>query len=367
MIYDNINALAAMLIFGSTILLAFVKFSNPLNINKKGNHMFAVFLLLLASFWVEEVAEFSGFGIIHTGVLAVIHSVQIFTAPSIYFSILLYTIPAFRFNLKHLIHLIFPAVYIFLYLYILLAVPETGLLRSINVGIMLTLSSFYSVYSYLELRRHKKSLLQYSSDIKDKSLDWLEYMLKNLVILCVIIILHQIFLSSANPTLIVNGTMLFTVFMIAYFSLKQKEIFPVNEEQETQLTFITEEEPPKEKKKVMANDEMEPMKQKLLTVMKEKQPHLESDLNLVKLSELISVTPHQLSYIINNGFNENFFQFVNRHRVEKAKELLGQNDNLTMIAIAFDSGFNSKTSFNTTFKKMTEQTPTEYKKSCSNL
>jgi len=98
--------------------------------------------------------------------------------------------------------------------------------------------------------------------------------------------------------------------------------------------------------------------------MDHQKPYLDSELNLIKLAELIGITPHQLSYIVNTGFNENFFQYINTYRVEKAKELLLQEEmnKLSVLGIAFESGFNSKTSFNTTFKKITGQTPTEFKK-----
>ena len=58
----------------------------------------------------------------------------------------------------------------------------------------------------------------------------------------------------------------------------------------------------------------------------------------------------------------NFYHFVNYYRVEKVKESIAENknQNLTLLAIAYDSGFNSKTTFNTIFKKFTGQTPTQY-------
>jgi AraC-like DNA-binding protein len=97
--------------------------------------------------------------------------------------------------------------------------------------------------------------------------------------------------------------------------------------------------------------------------MAAERPYLDSNLNLVKLAERLDLTPHKLSYTINAGYQLNFFQFVNQYRVEKAKELLLNNhQNYTVLAIAFESGFNSKTAFNTTFKKICGQTPTEFAK-----
>lgn len=99
-----------------------------------------------------------------------------------------------------------------------------------------------------------------------------------------------------------------------------------------------------EKKKLIPDEDFESLKEKLLTLMKDEKPYLEGDLNLLKLSELIGISTHQLSYLLNNGFNENFFQFVNKYRVAHAKELLLSDSyyKMSVLGIAFESGFNSK-------------------------
>lgn len=97
--------------------------------------------------------------------------------------------------------------------------------------------------------------------------------------------------------------------------------------------------------------------------METRKPYLDSELNLIRLAEMLSVSTHHLSYVINTGFEKNFFQYVNEFRVEQAKKLLKEtNSKLSILGIAYESGFNSKTSFNTTFKKLTGQTPSEFRK-----
>jgi AraC-like DNA-binding protein len=160
------------------------------------------------------------------------------------------------------------------------------------------------------------------------------------------------------------------IYFIAYNSLRQKEIFPLDENQREEIITISQEdESTKPKRKLVSEDELISLKALLTDIMQQQKPYLDCDINLMKLSELLNITPHQLSYVINTGFNENFFQYINRHRIEKAKELLLKEDtnNLSILGIAFESGFRSKTSFNTTFKKITNQTPSEFKKSSSNL
>jgi AraC-like DNA-binding protein len=79
----------------------------------------------------------------------------------------------------------------------------------------------------------------------------------------------------------------------------------------------------------------------------------------------MQLSPHELSYLINVGFENNFYNFVNSYRVEESKTLLTspKHQHLSMLGIAFEAGFNSKTAFYTAFKKMTGVSPTEFKTS----
>ncbi|KMU62816.1 Transcriptional regulator, AraC family [Elizabethkingia anophelis] len=158
---------------------------------------------------------------------------------------------------------------------------------------------------------------------------------------------------------------LFIVYSTFYHVLRQKEIYPVSKMQLEELLSIEPESEEKvEKKKLIPDEDFEGLKEKLLTLMKDEKPYLEGDLNLLKLSELIGISTHQLSYLLNNGFHENFFQFVNKYRVAHAKELLLSDSyyKMSVLGIAFESGFNSKTAFNTMFKKIMGITPSEFRK-----
>ncbi len=368
MVFERINALIVILIFGSLLLLAFVGFTNPLNVNRKGNRWIAVLFLFYASFWAEEIAVYTGVGVLNSLILVVIHSAQIFAAMVFYFSILNYTVPNYTLRIKQIPHLIVPLVYICIQIYQFIEIEKGEVVRVWGVVIILSLSMFYALLSYIQIRKHQKRVFIYSSNTQGIELHWLEYIILQIIAVCVIVVLHNIFMSTVNIVLLINIVQLITIFSIAYFSLKQKEIFPVKDVQRNELKFISEDTKIlKQKRKVVQDEELESQKNRLVELMRDFKPYLDSELNLVGLAKLMNITPHQLSYIINTGYNENFFQFVNRYRVEKAKELLLGNENLTMLAIAFDSGFNSKTAFNTTFKKLTQQTPSQFKKACSNL
>jgi AraC-like DNA-binding protein len=113
--------------------------------------------------------------------------------------------------------------------------------------------------------------------------------------------------------------------------------------------------------------EIEIYTQKLESAMDEDKLFLKSKLSLLDLAEHINVNSKYLSQVINKNFNKSFTEYINEHRIEfTKKELLSiRNTNLTISAISENCGFNSKSTFNETFKKCTNQTPSQFIKSNS--
>jgi AraC-like DNA-binding protein len=148
--------------------------------------------------------------------------------------------------------------------------------------------------------------------------------------------------------------------------LRQKEIYPFAEPDKLEIKEILKAEEerslPEKQQQRLSEQELENLKAKLQEQMELKKYYLEDTLSLPKLAQYTETTPHNLSYAINKGFGENFFQFVNRYRVEEARRLLlsSESAKLNMLGIAFECGFSSKTTFNTTFKKMTGVSPSEF-------
>ncbi|HEX4849272.1 MAG TPA: AraC family transcriptional regulator [Puia sp.] len=104
--------------------------------------------------------------------------------------------------------------------------------------------------------------------------------------------------------------------------------------------------------------------EKLKRHMVEKRPYLEPELTLEQLATQLEVKPKLLSQVINEMQNQNFFDFINRYRIEEAKSLLAhpKDKKITVLEVLYEVGFNSKSSFNTLFKKHTGLTPSEFKK-----
>ena len=98
--------------------------------------------------------------------------------------------------------------------------------------------------------------------------------------------------------------------------------------------------------------------------MLEQKPYLESKLTLQELAIQVNIDSRELSILINQHIGQHFFDFINEYRLKKAMEILQNSSKkeLTIQQIFYDVGFNSKSSFNSAFKKYTGQTPTEYRK-----
>jgi AraC-like DNA-binding protein len=103
------------------------------------------------------------------------------------------------------------------------------------------------------------------------------------------------------------------------------------------------------------------LQEKLKKVMNEQKPFLRSDFSLPQLAQLLGTSVHTLSQVINNGLGKSFFELMAEYRVREAEQLLKDKPNIKIEEIAEQVGYNSKSSFNTAFKKITGKTPSEFR------
>ncbi len=239
-----------------------------------------------------------------------------------------------------------------------------------------------SLYMFITLR----ALHRYSRDIKavfssteKVRLDWLTYITYMALAVIVIFFIENLFLVGG-----VNLTGNFTlssvlvavyVYAIGYLGLFKSEVFTLPEiaaslsrlpeltapaARETNISAGGQE---KYEKSGLSTEKANEYKKRLLNLMEKEAPYLEEDLTLGSLADRLSISPHNLSEVINTGLGQNFFDFVNHYRVEKAKnDLVDQEkQHLKILAVAYEAGFNSKSSFYAIFKKHTGLTPAEYR------
>jgi AraC-like DNA-binding protein len=121
------------------------------------------------------------------------------------------------------------------------------------------------------------------------------------------------------------------------------------------------EEPQKYKSSSLSEDQRKNILDRMQTVMVERKPFLKPDFSLPDLAEQVGTTVHMLSQVINASLGKSFFEMTAEYRVNEAKRLLKERRNVKVEEIAEQVGYNSKSSFNNAFKRITGQTPSDYR------
>lgn len=223
---------------------------------------------------------------------------------------------------------------------------------------------FYTGLILKSVIDYNKKIKNNYSDIEKINLNWLKYLAFGSAIIWSIVAVSYIFdivlKKQTGIDFILQFTISILIYSIGYIGLNQPEVFLQPEENGPDETKNE-----KYKKSGLDETTAEEIKNKLLILMDQDKPYLDCELTLVKLSEMLGVSGHYLSEVINTRFNQNYYDFINKYRVEefKARIIDPEFSNYNLLSIAFDSGFKSKTAFNTIFKKLTGKTPSEYKAS----
>jgi len=124
---------------------------------------------------------------------------------------------------------------------------------------------------------------------------------------------------------------------------------------------------PKYAKSGLNDVQMKRYTNQLTSLMDKDKVYLESDLTMLRLSTMVNCSINHLSQAVNSGFGMSFFDFLNRYRIEDAKDILGQQDSTStaILDVSFAVGFNSNSAFYAAFKKATGQTPAQYRRTHS--
>ncbi|MCP5493376.1 MAG: helix-turn-helix transcriptional regulator [Leptospiraceae bacterium] len=132
------------------------------------------------------------------------------------------------------------------------------------------------------------------------------------------------------------------------------------------LNRIIEEQKKKYVKSHIDSLDIEIIKEKLEHFMQQDKPYLEEDVSLEFIATNLKLSNHQLSQFLNQILKKSFYQYINEFRVQEAIKIIQNDPKINILNVAYKVGFNSKSSFNTTFKKITGTTPSEYKKLSKN-
>ena len=220
----------------------------------------------------------------------------------------------------------------------------------------------YSVLSYRITVRHKQKMKNRFSYSEGISLKWLRYCIVSIALIflsAIIVFGLRDGLKVAfpfNPEYIFYSILIVLIFYIGYFGIKHENIFINSPVLENEKRISTE----KYKHSGVSGDEAAQMYSNLLHYMEKEKPYLHPKLSLSELARQLKLSTNQLSQIINQQAGVNFYDFVNKYRVEEFFRIADKNKNFSLLALALDAGFNSKSSFNNIFKNQKGLTPSQY-------
>ncbi len=219
----------------------------------------------------------------------------------------------------------------------------------------------YLGISYRVLHNYREIIKNKFSKIDHINLPWLSFAIKTFALITIVSLLHNFLVLSGDVigySISLIGLLLFIFYFVnrvIFKALKQPEIF----------AGISHEDTVKYSGSYLTHSQLKHYEDELVTLLRKEQLYLNPQLSLAELAELLTLSSKNLSQVINQSFGKNFYDLINSFRIEEAKKVMTQSkdEKLTVLEVMYQVGFNSKSSFNTAFKKETGQTPTEFKKS----
>ena len=152
----------------------------------------------------------------------------------------------------------------------------------------------------------------------------------------------------------IGFSMIAFVGMLTYFAYLQPKVFEGTPFKKL-VPFL------KYEKTGLTSQYSEELKAKLMQLMDDEKPFLNSELRLNDLADKLNLSRHHASQVINEQFDSRFFDFINKYRIAEAQQLLQEEDDMSVTEVLYACGFNNRVSFYKAFKKFTGLTPTDFR------
>ncbi len=378
LLFPLVSALAC----GSTFFIAFLLFTRRPDANSTANFWLAFFLLAVGVLMLDDCLL--SFRIYHAfpSLIGFADPVIYLLAPTFYLSVYFFTSPKARFDRWHWMHFLPFIMMLFIESSFILQ-PGAEKLVVINhevqnksnrptiffafLALVMMSIAAYLALSLKQLINHQRNVRLFSASVESINLSWLLYLLYGVLLMFLIwagSLLFQFDFFIATE----SWAYFIIIYFIGYHAMRQPAVFPFSEQEKQSIADIIQEDTissAASKRPMFSSESLQVLKTNLLHLMENEKPYLDNELNLPKLARIMQLSTHEMSYLLNEGFQENFFQFINRYRIEESKRLLSDSDMMarhSMVGIAFEAGFNSKTTFNTTFKRATGLSPSAFQK-----
>jgi len=298
--------------------------------------------------------------------------------PLLYFYVKSITTSNFKFRKKDFIHFIPVSLYIVYKIFILIydaAQPgfdetQNGYLKvfldekyvSPLIGIVENLQMLlYLAFTIQLYYIYRKKIQQFFSNTYSLELNWI----RNFLFIYSFLFLYSIFQGVIGSVITdLHWTQkwwyhFFTAVAIIYFGIKG---YFTDTNKLNNLNFSVTVKESTDTSQIELSEDVIKIKEKIEEFMENEKPFLNPDLNLTELSKMLKISPPTLSDAINSGFEKNFNDFINSYRVKAVQAMLqeGKQQQLSLLGIAYECGFNSKATFNRVFKKLTNTSPSQY-------
>jgi AraC-like DNA-binding protein len=302
--------------------------------------------------------------------------------PLLYLYVRFMTTPERKFNWLSLLHFI-PFVAFLTVSVIFRSAPLVRDLRNffvpdkmISLRIVYSISFFlsitgYSSLSFIEISRHQKNLknlVSYTSGVI--TLNWLKILSISFYVAYIILFILGGINMIGNfipfdPYFVIFGFIAMFSFAYSFYAIKQPVIFG----QVVKTNGDDKKETERYSKSGLRESQADSYLQKLITYVEKNKPYLERDLSILDLASQTGISRHYITQVLNEKHGRNFFTFINEYRVKEVIERFSDPkfNHYTILGIAFDSGFNSKTTFNSIFKSQTGVTPSQYREKLTGI
>lgn len=218
----------------------------------------------------------------------------------------------------------------------------------------------YMVYSFISIHNYRILIMSYFSSVEKIDLNWLYFIINAFIIMWLLDICNSIlvFTGTEIPGL---HSLLFNIAMTINFMFASYVVYRGLQHSD-HLSGIKESS--KYSSSRLTESDSNRYYNELSAYMEEQKPYTIASISITGLAEKTNIPQRYLSQIINEKFNQNFFDFINKYRIEEAKRLILdlKDPKKTILEILYEVGFNSKSVFNNSFKKYTGTTPSNFKK-----
>ena len=351
--------------------------------NRTANRLLAVLMVAFTIFLASSVYYATGLIRIYPYFFGISYQTPWVFGPLVYLYARAASDRSWRFERRHLLHFapvavstILAAPYYFMSgaekiaMYDRLLSGEVPALVSTIDPLKFVAGISYSVATLLYLRRHRDRIRYSYANTERVNLTWLLWLAGAAAAIWVLA--TSLKLGAVGPRVRddhVAFAIALVVYGIGYRGLRQPEIFAYETAEHPvppEAISVQEEAPSAQRseRSALAPREAERLERDLLALMAKESPWKDSELTLGDLAARLESTPHKVSELLNARLGQTFYDFVNGYRVEDVQRRIasGENRTRTMLTLALDAGFASKSTFNQAFKSRTGQTPSAYKR-----